>query len=222
MVNSLVDRVLVRCRSVIVEMTRTGRNVAIEHVPRGDNQTADGLAIGFTPRSLCSRLSLPLLLAFLATLSFIQTPRFPPFWRAPHPASATPQCPSEALFGCRNSSRFPWITHLWSFLRGFGASEDTLVGFWANSNVRTVDAANIPLDRFNQCLQVASARAESVSLQDPGAFNEGVLLHKALPRLLLAKTKPAGFPFVTWNSLISHRAERFLAGDWQGPLGRSC
>ena len=85
----------------------------------------------------------------------------------------------------------------WNFLRGFGANEDTLVGFRADYNVRTVDAAKFPLDRFYQCLQVASARAESGSLQDPGAFNEGVLLHKALPRFYLAKTKPAGFPFVT-------------------------
>jgi len=36
-----------------------------------------------------------------------------------------------------------------------------------------------------------------------------------MSRLLLAKTRPVGFPFVTWKSLISYRAERFLAGDWQ-------
>ena len=67
---------------------------------------------------------------------------------------------------------------------------------------------------FYQCLSVASARTEPVSLQDPSALNESALLDKALPRLLLAKTKPAGLPFVTWNSLISHRAERYLAGEW--------
>ena len=60
-----------------------------------------------------------------------------------------------------------------------------------------------------------SGQQRSGVRQDPGVFNEGILLHKALPRFLLANTKPAGFPFVTWNSLISHRAERFLAGDWQ-------
>ena len=67
--------------------------------------------------------------------------------------------------------------------------------FWANCNVRTAGASKTPLGFFSQCLRVASARAEVVSLQFPGAFNGDALLYKALPRLLLAKTKPAGFPF---------------------------
>ena len=69
----------------------------------------------------------------------------------------------------------------WSFLRGFGASENTLEDFWTSCNIRTDDASKIPLDLFNRCLQVAAARAESASRQDPGAFNKGILLHKALP-----------------------------------------
>ena len=78
-----------------------------------------------------------------------------------------------------------------------------------------MNTSKIPLDLFNRCLQVASARAKAFSPQDHGAFHEGILLHKAMSRLLLAKTRPVGFPFVTWKNLISYRAERFLAGDWQ-------
>ena len=72
---ALVDRVLVGLvasyRSAIEEMTRAGRTANIWHVPRGDNQTTDGLANGamdkssLTPKSPCSWLSLLLSLGGL-------------------------------------------------------------------------------------------------------------------------------------------------------------
>ena len=33
--------------------------------------------------------------------------------------------------------------------------------------------------------------------------------------------KPAGSPFVTWKGLVSHRAGRFLTGEWQALWGES-
>ena len=62
---------------------------------------------------------------------------------------------------------------------------------------------------------MASTRAKSNPTRDPEGFSEAALLHKALPRLLLSKTKPAGYSFVTWANLVHDRAQRFLSGQWQ-------
>ena len=58
LVNSLLVSLVASCRSDIEEMTRTGRTVAIEHMLRGDNQTAGGLANGTIDKELHTEVPL--------------------------------------------------------------------------------------------------------------------------------------------------------------------
>ena len=132
--------------------------------------------------------------------SFDQTPPLPP----PEPAHVISQPPLQ-------SPENP----AWSFIRRHGKNEASITPFLRACRIRLVDASKIPIEIFNQCCMVAAARAEIPSTVAAHGFEEGLLLHKAIPRLLLAKTKPSGFHFLTWKGLVEHRAKRFLAGEWE-------
>ena len=120
---------------------------------------------------------------------------------------ATLFTPSEPLTSQQNAA--------WSFFHFLRENEDETANFWIHCNVKTIDTSKIPISQFRECLHVASKRASSSAQTDPYGFAEGTLLHKAIPRMLLAKVKPSTHSGVSWKQLILWRTRRFMAGHWQ-------
>ena len=140
-------------------MTRTDQTVAIEHVLRVDNQSADGQANRAMDKRLHTEEPL-LLVAPTAVARFSRNFEIRSNIQLPAVLESAPSrqrhLPNVAP-GRTLGADIPLVSMdhpSWNFLRGFGASVDTLVGFQEDCNVRTVGATKIPLDRFTNAFKL--------------------------------------------------------------------
>jgi len=117
--------------------------------------------------------------------------------------------PTESLTSPQNKA--------WGFFLFLRGNEDETKNFWIRCNVKTIDTSKIPVTQFRDCLHVASERASSPALTDPYGFAKGTLLHKALPRMLLAN--------LSRRLIRAYRGSSLYYGEFVGlwlVSGRAC